>query len=286
MQRVMNKLIQNEAIKIGDLTFDALTAGRRGAPMVLFLHGFPQTNYTWRHQVPYLAYRDFYCVAPNQRGYSSGARPAGISDYAVDLLIGDMVSLIEKRGYESAHVVGHDWGGQISWLLAARHPTHVKTLSVVSRPHPAAFAWAMANDEAQANRSRHHVFFQDPTAAGYLLENNAERLRGVFSGAGLREADIDAYLSVLGTQEALNAAINWYRNGGLKGSTVPNVTMPTLYMWGNQDSSVGRMAAEKTRDHVDGPFTFMELDGIGHFATDEVEDVINEALTKHITTNT
>ena len=110
---------------IGELDFDLSVAGKPGDPLVLMLHGFPQTNYAWRHQLAPLAAAGFYVVAPNQRGYSPGARPVNVAAYATENLVADALALIDTLGAGHAHVVGHDWGGQLSWLLAAHHAQQV-----------------------------------------------------------------------------------------------------------------------------------------------------------------
>ena len=258
--------------------------------MVLFLHGFPQTNYTWRYQLPALANAGYYCVAPNQRGYSVGARPAATIQYATALLLKDMLDLAAELSPQGSsakiHVVGHDWGGQLSWLLAAFYPDRVKSLTVLSRPHPAAFALAMKQDNKQAGRSSHHQAFQNANSAELLLADNAKRLRKLFADQWVSDADVEAYLEVLGSTDAMNAAINWYRNLGddtsMVGKNVPVVTIPTLYLWGDKDMSVGRAAAEKTVDFVDAEYSFVEIPDVGHFITDQLVDAVNDNLLRHL----
>ncbi len=221
-------------LRVSGLTFDADVAGDLGSPLVLLLHGFPQTSHTWRSQLPALAAGGCFAVAPNQRGYSPRARPPAIEDYATDLLIADARAMAESLGYRRYHLVGHDWGGQLSWLLAARFPEELSSLTILSRPHPAAFARAMKADTAQADRSRHHRAFQDANAARELLADDARRLRSSLRNQGVDEADIAAYLERLGNFEALDAAINWYRAPRLAGGAlalpdVPAVTVPTMY---------------------------------------------------------
>ena len=293
------------AIAVGALTFDATTRGKPGDPLVLLLHGFPQTRYTWRHQLAPLADAGYLAAAPDQRGYSPGARPRGIEHYATELLVGDAIGMMQSLGYERAHVVGHDWGGQLAWLLAAHHPERVETLTVLSRPHPQAFAESFHRDVAQAERSKHHRAFQDPDTARLLLEDDARRLRRSFSNQGVPAADQDAYLAVLGNVEALDAAINWYRAGGSRsgdrshsrvgrshsrggrshgrgGRSHGRVTVPTLYIWGDADATVGRVAAAATADFVDGPYRFEVLPGVGHFITDQAGAKVTELLLDHL----
>lgn len=276
-------------IQLDTLTFSTATAGNPGDPLVLLLHGFPQTNHTWRHQLGPLAAAGYFAVAPNQRGYSAGARPDGIEHYATERLVADARAMISNLGYERAHVVGHDWGGQLCWLLAAHHPERVETLTVLSRPHPQAFLQGLRKDAAQADRSKHHRAFQDRDSARRLLEDDARRLRNSFTDQGVPSADQAAYLEVLGDHDALDAAINWYRAPALAGSdqplapgNTPVVAVPTLYIWGDADATVGRTAAAATADFVTGPYRFEVLPGVGHFVTDQAGDRVTTLLLEHL----
>lgn len=272
-------------ISVGELVFDLAVAGSPGDPLVLMLHGFPQTNYSWRHQLDPLAEAGYFVVAPNQRGYSAGARPESVSAYATENLVADARALMDELGDGHAHVVGHDWGGQLSWLLAAHHPQQVDTLTVLSRPHPQAFVAAFKNDAQQASRSKHHKIFQDSNIAGQLLQDNAQRLRKMFADQGVSVVDQDAYLEVLADPQALDAAINWYRapvQGGsdqpLATGNTPAVGVPTTYIWGDADATVGAMAAEGTAAWVTGEYRFEVLPGIGHFVTDQAGARVTEIL--------
>ena len=276
--------VRSIELSASGLVFECDAAGALDAPLVLLLHGFPQTSYTWRHQLPALAEAGFLAIAPNQRGYSPGARPEGAAHYATELLVADAIGIADTLGRERFHLVGHDWGGQLAWLLAANQPHRVETLTVLSRPHPRAFAEAMKTDTQQAHRSRHHRAFQDADSARLLLEDDARRLRRSLHDQGVAEKDIEAYLSRLASEEALNAAINWYRSAGkstsaLVGTEVANIEVPTLYLWGDQDATVGRAAAEGTADCVDADYRMHVVEGAGHFLTDQrAEEVTLELL--------
>jgi pimeloyl-ACP methyl ester carboxylesterase len=259
--------------------FTADLAGAEGGDLVLLLHGFPQTRHTWRAELPALSAAGFRACAPDQRGYSAGARPAGVDAYRIENLLADALAIADALGSERFHLVGHDWGGQLAWIIAAQHPQRVRSLSVLSRPHPAAFARAMAGDPEQASRSRHHRSFLRAEATDELLAAGAARLRGALRGQGVPEADVAAYLATLGERAALDAAVNWYRAaGGLTRAEVPPVRVPTLYVWGSSDATVGRPAAEATREFVKAPYRFVELPGIGHFVTDQAPGAFSELL--------
>jgi pimeloyl-ACP methyl ester carboxylesterase len=283
----VNATVVDSRLAVGGFTFTAHTAGEPGAPLVLLLHGFPQTRHSWRHQLAPLAAAGYRVIAPDQRGYSPGARPSGRAEYATNLLVDDALGLASVGGGKRFHLVGHDWGGQIAWLIAARYPERVASLTVLSRPHPRAFAEAMQNDPAQAERSKHHRAFQDDNTAARLLENGAHRLRESLAAQGVAPDDVDAYLRVLGEPAALEAALDWYRATGEGGSAlvlrdVPSVRVPTLYLWGNADATVGRAAAVATARFVDAAYRFVELDDVGHFITDQRIAEVNEPLLEHL----
>jgi pimeloyl-ACP methyl ester carboxylesterase len=269
--------------------FTAEVAGRSGAPLVLMLHGFPQTRHTWRHQVPALARAGYRVIAPDQRGYSPGVRPpsADLAAYRIDRLVADVVDLADAAGFgEPArwHLVGHDWGGQVAWVVAARHPDRIASLTVLSRPHPTAFLRAIGeNADGQQERSRHHRAFHDPATATRLLEDGARRLRQALADQRVPEAAIAEYLSVLGDHAALESALSWYRAAGTLGMPeLGPVAVPTLYLWGDADATVGRSAAAATAGFVTGPFRMEVLPGVGHFITDEIPDVVTTLLLDHL----
>jgi pimeloyl-ACP methyl ester carboxylesterase len=269
------------------LFFTAEIAGPADGAMVLLLHGFPQSRHSWRAQLPALAAAGYRAVAPDQRGYSPGARPdpADLANYRYDHLIADALAIADAAGAGGRrfHLVGHDWGGQVAWGVAARHPERLASLSILSRPHPAAFAAALqAPDGDQKHRSRHHRAFLDPATADRLLQDDASSLRAALREAGVPDHSIDQYLSVLGTRPALEAALAWYRaQEGLR-VALGRIAVPTLYIWGDADSTVGRAAAEGTAAFIDAPYRFEVLPGIGHFATDQVPDAVNALLLAHL----
>jgi pimeloyl-ACP methyl ester carboxylesterase len=252
--------------------FTADVAGPHDGPLVLLLHGFPQTRHTWRDVLPDLAATGRRAVAVDQRGYSPGVRPSGVDDYATARLVADVLDLADALGADRFHLVGHDWGGQVAWLTAAQHPARLSGLTVLSRPHPAAFARSFADDPDQATRSRHHRNMGPEMTDRWHADDSAV-LRSVLAGAGVPDVAVDAYVSVLGERAALDAAMNWYRaaaaGGGLRAADTPTVTVPVCYVWGTADQTVGRRAAELTAEHVSGPYRFVEVEGAGHFLTDD-----------------
>jgi len=176
---------QTQTWPIGEFDFTVDIAGAPSRPRVLLLHGFPQNRRMWRYQLSALAAAGFYAVAPDQRGYSSGARPREVEAYASYLLTGDALASMDTSGAKRFHLVGHDWGGQLAWLIAAAHPERVATLTILSRPHPAAFARALMEDPEQPARSRHHQVFRQPDAIEQLAQNNFKVLRSGLEREGI-----------------------------------------------------------------------------------------------------
>jgi pimeloyl-ACP methyl ester carboxylesterase len=231
-----------------------------------------------------LAAAGFRGAAPDQRGYSAGARPTEVESYATDLLTSDALALMDICGARRFHLVGHDWGGQLAWLIAAANPARVATLTMLSRPHPAAFARAMTEDPEQTARSQHHKAFRQPDAVDRLRQDNFKALRTILEREGVAAENLDAHFKTLSEPGALEAAVNWYRANNIASATVPPVSVPTLYIWGTADGSVGRRAAELTREFVTGQYRFVEIEGAGHFIVDQLPGRIAELLIEHLRT--
>jgi pimeloyl-ACP methyl ester carboxylesterase len=270
------------------LTFDALVAGEDGAPLVLLLHGFAESMNCWRAQVTTLADMGYRALVPSQRGYSPTARPdpRDASHYHIDRLMEDAIAIVAACGYgdKRFHLAGHDWGGSIAWALADRAPERVASLTVLSRPHPNAFNRALQMDGDQSQRSRHHKAFLEPDAAGVVLADDAKWLRDRLAANGVPASAIADHLAVLGNKAAMDAALAWYRaRGAIRGPLGP-IRVPTLFIWGDADDTVGRVAAEGTRDFIAAPYRFEILPDVGHFAADQAPDRVSKLMLEHIRT--
>jgi pimeloyl-ACP methyl ester carboxylesterase len=150
------------------LAFDALAAGPPTGELVVLLHGFPQTSACWTQLLETLAAAGYRAVAPDQRGYSPGARPTTVSAYRLPELVADVVAIADRLDAETFHLVGHDWGGVVAWRLAGHQPERVATLTAVSTPHPRAFARALVAG-TQGLRSAYIPVFRLPRLPELLL---------------------------------------------------------------------------------------------------------------------
>jgi pimeloyl-ACP methyl ester carboxylesterase len=199
-------------VRAGRFDFIVGRAGPQHGPAVLFLHGFPQSRHAWADQLKTLGEAGLACVAPDQRGYSPGARPTGVDAYVTQALVRDALQIMDTLGHGPFHLVGHDWGGQLAWMIAAHYaPARVRTLSILSRPHPAAFTRAMQEDPAQSQRSTHHRAFQDEDTAARLRADDMGSFRRTFAAQGVPEPTAQAYIDILSPPQALESAISWDR---------------------------------------------------------------------------
>jgi pimeloyl-ACP methyl ester carboxylesterase len=149
------------------LTFDVVDAGPPEAEAIILLHGYPQSSASWRSVSPGLAAAGYRVLAPDQRGYSPGARPTGRRAYVMGELVGDILALADQAGIDRFHLVGHDWGGAVAWALGTDHPDRLHTLTVLSTPHPRALLRSMSTS-IQALRSWYMGLFQVPRLPEWL----------------------------------------------------------------------------------------------------------------------
>lgn len=256
------------------MVFDVRVGGPEDGPPVLLLHGFPQHGGMWDGVAARLHKAGFRTYAPDQRGYSPGARPSDVDTYRMDVFAEDAVALLDAFGVARVHVVGHDWGSVVGWHLAVDHAARVATLTAVSAPHPVAFAQARRADDDQRQRSGYMGFFAMPgKAEEVLLAGGGRRLRGLFAGAGLSEERLESYVAPLLEPGALTGALNWYRR--LERPTLGPAEVPVTFIWGQDDPAIGSAAAQACAEYVKGTdYRFVPLDGVGHWVPDQVPDLV------------
>jgi pimeloyl-ACP methyl ester carboxylesterase len=274
--------METTELKVNGFVFDALVDGPADGRLVVLLHGFPQTSWSWRKVMPRLVAAGCRVVAPDQRGYSPGARPEDVSAYAVPSLVSDVVGMLDALGADQADVVGHDWGAAIAWQLAARHPDRVRTLTPVSVPHPLAFVEALRTDEDQRQRSAYMQFFRlVGDAESALLDDDAAGLRGVFGDQP--GVDLEPYVALMRQPGVLTKCLNWYRAQELADIEVVGPTkVPTLYVWSDQDTALGPWAAQATASHVIAPYRFEVLQGVSHWVPEQAPEQLAGWILDHL----
>ena len=264
------------------LIFEVTDAGPCDGEVVVLLHGFPATRACWEGVVPALAGAGYRVLAPDQRGYSPGARPRGRRAYGLDRLAGDVLGLADAAGAAKFHVVGHDLGGAVAWYLATWHPERLLSVTSLATPHGRAFLHSLASS-TQLLRTWYMVFFQLPGLPELALTGPLRRLfRRTLRRSGLDDAHIERYLSVLAQPGAMTAALNWYRALPLlPPSRLRPVTVPTLYVYATGDAFLARKGADLTAREVRGPFRYESLEGASHWIPEEVPETVAELVLQH-----
>lgn len=268
------------------LTFEVRDSGPRRADAdhtVVLLHGFPQTPAAWDAVAPLLHGAGIRTLAPSLRGYTSKARPTGRSAYRIERLVGDVFAMLDQAGLDSAHLVGHDWGGGVAWAAAMTTPERVRSLTVLSTPHPAAIRQAVLRS-SQGLKSWYMLAMQVPVLPEMQLSRLARK-------EGLRRlgvlADLSAsYAAQMVDTEAVRGMLGPYRGlfapAGADGVKLDTpVTVPTTYLWGNRDPYLGRVAAEGTVRYCTGDYRFVELDA-GHWLPEKRPEVVGAEILDRI----
>jgi pimeloyl-ACP methyl ester carboxylesterase len=275
-----------QQVDVGDLTFEVRVDGPEDGRPVLLLHGFPETSLSWASVTPLLTEAGLRTYAPDQLGYSPGARPDEVAAYSTPSLAQVTADLMTALDVPRADVVGHDWGANVAWALAGWHPDRVRSLTAVSVPHPAAYTVAYRTDPEQKERSAYiRLFWQPGKAEEVLLADDGRRLRRMLSGgegeSGIPAEAMEQYVSVLSAPGALTAALNWYRAMS-SGDRVDPVGVPTTYVWSDGDVAIGRTAAEACANYVTGDYRFVELPGVTHWIPEQAPDRLAAAILERI----
>jgi pimeloyl-ACP methyl ester carboxylesterase len=280
--------MESLTITLGEHVFDALATGPADGEFVLLLHGYPEFADCWTEELAALGAAGYRAVAVDQRGYSPGARPTEIADYVVDNLVADALGFADSQGADRFHLVCHDWGGIVGWALAGSHSDRLKSFTVLATPHPQALHAAVRSDQDQYDRLGYVRFFRAQVggAEQALLADDAARLRGAYGGRVSDEL-VARNVARFAEPGTLTAALSWYRAVATDDLNIPagRVSAPTLFIWGSEDVALGRVAAESTKDWVDGPYRFVELDGASHWLPEESADKVIPLLLDHLATH-
>lgn len=259
------------------LTFDVVDAGPIDGDVVVLLHGFPERASSWDSVSQRLHAEGYRTLAPDQRGYSPGARPKGRRAYRVELLVDDVAALIERAG-GPAHVVGHDWGSMVAWSLAAAHPDLVRTLTAVSVPHPASFMYSLTHSK-QGLKSWYMLAFQAPflpeRVAGWRGGPGERWMRA----GGMTDADVDRFQRDIVSYGALTGALNWYRAIPFSDrSAGTRILAPTTMVWSDGDLYVGRDSLAGNERFVEGDYDEVVLPGVSHWIPTQAPDPLADAI--------
>lgn len=229
-------MTEHVTVRANGIRLHCVEAGT--GPLVLLLHGFPESSYAWRRQLPALAARGFRAVAPDLRGYGRSDRPRGVAAYAVEALVDDVTGIVEALGERDAVLVGHDWGGIIAWYTAMLRPASVRRLIILNAPHPAAYAREMRRLSSQVWRSWYAAMHQLPRLPelAWRAGDFALLRRVLRTGPARTREEIAECVSALSSPGAMTAALNYYRAAlRHRPEGIRRIQAPTLLIWGERD---------------------------------------------------
>jgi pimeloyl-ACP methyl ester carboxylesterase len=250
-----------------------------GTPVVL-LHGFPDTSRLWRHQVDPLVRAGYRAIVPDLRGRGQSDRPPAVADYALSLVVQDVLAIMDALDVRRAHVVGHDFGAAVAWLVASLSPDRVDRLVALSVGFPGA---AGKPDLEALQKGWYRLLFQFEGVAEELVRRDDWYLMRVLMGSNV---DLESCLRDLSEPEALTAALNWYRANlpvdrlvpTGRGPQLPPVQAPTLGVWSAGDLYLTEGAMIRSADRVHGPWRYVRFEDASHWIPLDQPDRLNALL--------
>ena len=278
------------------IELDVSDTGPKDAPALMFLHGFPESHRTWRHQIAHLSSR-FRCIAPDQRGYRGSSRPEGVENYTPDKLIGDVFQLADALGVGQFTILGHDWGGAIAWGVALMGKgTRVTRAVIANAPHPLIFPRLLWTDPQQREASQYMRAFRDTANDALVREHGLGALLmkalNWNRSPAMEAIERDALLQDWSNPDTAIAMLNWYRASsitvppmdapfglpeGYRDAPLPPLATPTLVIWAMDDLALPACNLEGL-DKLVTNLTLEPVHDCGHFVPWEAPDKVNAAL--------
>ncbi|RMZ49044.1 alpha/beta hydrolase [Candidatus Marinimicrobia bacterium PRS2] len=272
-------------VKVNDLTFTCRVSGMENTgDAVILLHGFPETSRMYYDLIPALVSEGYKVVAPDQRGYSQGARPPKISDYSIDKLSQDIIDIADAFQFEKFHLVGHDWGSAVGWVTAALYSERIISWTALSVPHLDAFFDAINTDKDQQRKSQYIKFFKKPILPElYFKIFGYTYLKNIWRKSS--QLEIEKYLEVFKQRGALKASLNWYRaNMKKENKVIGDITTPTLIIYGLKDMAIGEKSVDESEKYLKGDYKIEKLKA-GHWLIQESFEAVSNSILQHLNTH-
>ncbi|HMV87817.1 MAG TPA: alpha/beta hydrolase [Blastocatellia bacterium] len=249
--------------------------GDKKNPLVVMIHGFPDYWYTWRDQMAALS-SDYYCVAIDQRGYNLSDKPKGVENYDMKFLVGDVIAVIKHLGRDKAIIVGHDWGGAVSWALAMGAPQFVDKLIICNLPHLRGLSRELANNPEQQKNSQYARNFQKEGAEKML---SAEQLTFWVKDPEAKKKYIEAF-----KRSDFEAMLSYYKRNYPREpytedkSPLVKVKMPVLMIHGLGDTALLPGALNNTWDYLEQDLTLVTIPKAGHFVQQDASEMVTRSM--------
>ena len=270
-------------VSVDELTFTCRVSGMENdGEAVILLHGFPETSRMYYDLIPVLVSEGYKVVAPDQRGYSPGARPSKISDYSIDKLSQDVLNIADAFQFEKFHLIGHDWGSAVGWVTVAFHSERVISWTALSVPHLDAFFKAMNNNPEQQRKSQYIKFFKKPILPEFYFSIFGYKyLRDIWRKSSKEE--IEKYLEVFKQKGALKSSLNWYRaNMKNDDKSIGDIAAPTLIIYGLKDMAIGEKSVDESVKYLKGYYKIEKLE-TGHWLIQESFEAVSKSIINHLT---
>ena len=272
-------------VKVNDLTFTCRVSGLENTgDAIILLHGFPETSRMYYDLIPVLVSEGYKVVAPDQRGYSQGARPPKISDYSIDKLSQDVIDIADAFQFEKFHLVGHDWGSAVGWVTAALCSERIISWTALSVPHLDAFFDAINTDKDQQRKSQYINFFKKPILPElYFKIFGYTYLKDIWRKSS--QLEIEKYLEVFKQRGTLKASLNWYRaNMKKENKVIGDIITPTLIIYGLKDMAIGEKSVDESEKYLTGDYKIEQLKA-GHWLIQESFEAVSNSILQHLNTH-
>lgn len=282
-----DNLMRTTTIETNGFRFAVDEAGD-GDHLALCLHGFPESRYSWRYQLPVLAAMGYRVWAPDLRGYGeTEPKPRAVADYCVDRLMEDVAALIDASGAKKVTLIGHDWGAGLAWTFATNKVRPLERLVIMNVPHPGVMRAHLGRSWAQLKKSWYMFFFQIPGLPERVTTaKDARAVRQAFHGMAVDKTHfgpevLDRYARDAQRPGAMTGMINWYRAAmrvpGKMAGPWPVIETPTLIVWGEEDAALGIELLDGTDAYVPD-LTIKRLPGVSHWVQQEAPEKVNAIL--------
>jgi len=269
-------------VKVKNFTFTCRVGGmENNKETIILLHGFPETSRMWNGLIKVLENEGYRIIAPDQRGYSQGARPSKVSDYTIDKLSQDVIDIANEFNIDKFHLVGHDWGSAVGWYISSKFSDRIITWTALSVPHLDAFGYSMRNDKVQIKKSEYIKFFNMPILPEiYFKIFSYKNLKNIWRKSS--ESEIISYLETFKQRKALKSALNWYR-ANLKDdqSIIGDISIPTLIIYGMNDMAIDVKSVDNSVQFLKGKYKIEKLNS-GHWLIQESFEEVSKSIIKHI----
>lgn len=282
--------VSTRKIEANGLTFTVDEAGE-GDNVAVLLHGFPESRFSWRFQIPLLAELGWRVIAPDLRGYGGSSRPSRREDYQIDHLVEDVAGLFNAVGAKRRLLIGHDWGAMVAWVFAMDKRLPLDGLIIMNVPHPAVFARVFRTVPAQRKKSWYVAFFQLPVLPEWInTRRGAQLVADAFTRMAVDNSRFPPEVTDVYRQNALipgamTAMLNYYRANrdliGRYGGAAPLIEVPTLMVWGEDDTALD-IACIDGYESLVSDLTLKRLPGVSHWVQQEAPEAVNAILSDWI----